>query len=77
MKEKTSITLSPEVLKGVDRIAGSGQSRSAVIETVLRRYLLEQARKQRDKRDLEILNRNAERLNREAENGLEYQAPED
>jgi metal-responsive CopG/Arc/MetJ family transcriptional regulator len=61
----------------VDRIAGSGQSRSAVIETVLRRYLLEQARKQRDKRDLEILNRNAERLNREAENGLEYQAPED
>jgi len=29
------------------------------------------------RRELEILNRNAERLNREAEDGLEYQAPED
>jgi metal-responsive CopG/Arc/MetJ family transcriptional regulator len=77
MKEKTSITLSPEVLKGVDRIAGPKQSRSAVIEAVLRRHLLEQQRVQRDRRDLEILNRNAGRLNREGEDGLEYQAPED
>jgi metal-responsive CopG/Arc/MetJ family transcriptional regulator len=77
MKEKTSITLSQEVLKGVDRIAGPKQSRSAVIEAVLRRHLLEQQRVQRDRRDLEILNRNAGRLNREAEDGLEYQAPED
>ena len=77
MKEKTSITLSSEVLKGVDRIAGSKQSRSAFIEMVLRRHLLAQARTQRDKRDLEILNRNADRLNREAEDALELQAPED
>jgi metal-responsive CopG/Arc/MetJ family transcriptional regulator len=77
MKEKTSITLSREVLKGVDRIAGSKQSRSAFIEAVLRRHLLEQARAQRDRRDLEILNRNAERLSREAEDALEHQAPED
>ena len=32
MKEKTSITLSQEVLKSIDRIAGSKQSRSAFIE---------------------------------------------
>jgi metal-responsive CopG/Arc/MetJ family transcriptional regulator len=77
MKEKTSITLSREVLKSVDRIAGSKQSRSSFIEDVLRRHLLEQSRTQRDRRDLEILNRNADRLNRQAEDALELQAPED
>jgi metal-responsive CopG/Arc/MetJ family transcriptional regulator len=35
MKEKTSITLSREVLTGIDRIAGAKQSRSAFIERVL------------------------------------------
>lgn len=77
MKEKTSITLSREVLTGIDRIAGSKQSRSAFIETVLQQYLRQRARAQRDARDLEIINRNAERLNRDAEDGLEDQAPED
>jgi hypothetical protein len=32
MKEKTSITLSRDVLKDIDRLAGSKYSRSAVIE---------------------------------------------
>ena len=77
MKEKTSVTLSSEVLAGIDRIAGSKQSRSAFIETVLQQYLRQRARAQRDARDVEIINRNAERLNRDAEDGLEYQATED
>jgi metal-responsive CopG/Arc/MetJ family transcriptional regulator len=77
MKEKTSVTLSPEVLKGIDRLAGSKQSRSAFIETVLQQYLRQRARAQRDARDMEIINRNTERLNRDAEDGLEDQAPED
>ncbi len=75
MKEKTSITLSREVLSGIDRIAGSKQSRSAFIEAVLARYLRERARAERGARDLAIINRNAERLNRDALDGLEYQAP--
>ena len=75
MKEKTSITLSKEVLAGIDRIAGSKQSRSAFIEGVLHRYLRDRARAQRDARDLEIINKNAERLNRDALDGLEDQAP--
>ncbi len=77
MKEKTSITLSRDVLAGIDRIAGSKQSRSAFIESVLQQYLRQKARAQRDARDIEIINRNAARLNRDAEDGLEYQAPED
>jgi metal-responsive CopG/Arc/MetJ family transcriptional regulator len=77
MKEKTSITLSREVLTGIDRIAGSRQSRSAFIESVLLQYLRDRARAQRDARDVEIINRRAEKLNRDAEDGLQYQAPED
>ena len=75
MKEKTSVTLSPEVLKGIDRLAGSKQSRSAFIESVLQQYLRQRARAQRDARDMEIINRNAQQLNRDALDGLEYQAP--
>ncbi len=77
MKEKTSVTLSPEVLAGIDSIAGSGQSRSAFIEMVLLQYLRDRARAQRDAREIEIINRHAERMNREAVDGLELQAPED
>jgi metal-responsive CopG/Arc/MetJ family transcriptional regulator len=75
MKEKTSITLSREVLSGIDRIAGSKQSRSAFIENVLAQYLRERRRALRDARDVAIINRNAETLNREALDVLEYQAP--
>lgn len=77
MKEKTSITLSKEVLTGIDRVAGSRQSRSAFIEAILQQYLRHRARAQRDARDIELINRHAEKLNRDAEDGLEDQAPEE
>jgi metal-responsive CopG/Arc/MetJ family transcriptional regulator len=75
MKEKTSVTLSKDVLTWIERTAGPKQSRSAFIESVLQQYRKERMRAQRDARDLEIINRNAERLNREAEDVLDYQAP--
>jgi metal-responsive CopG/Arc/MetJ family transcriptional regulator len=75
MKEKTSITLSKEVLTGIDHFAGSKQSRSAFIEAVLSQYLRERKKAQRDARDLELINRHADQLNRETLNTLEYQAP--
>jgi len=75
MKEKTSVTLSSDVLTGIDRLAGRKQSRSAFIEDVLRQYLRERARAQRDARDIEIINRHAQELNRDALDGLEDQAP--
>ncbi|HEY6303690.1 MAG TPA: ribbon-helix-helix protein, CopG family [Terriglobales bacterium] len=76
MKEKTSITLSRDLLTGIDRLAGSDCSRSAFIERVLRRYLREHVRAQTNARDLERINRAAERLNPEAADVL-YQAAED
>jgi metal-responsive CopG/Arc/MetJ family transcriptional regulator len=77
MKEKTSITLSSEVLAQVDRLAGSKVSRSAFIERVLRLYLRERARKKIHARDLERLNAAADRLNSEADDVLSYQAFDD
>jgi metal-responsive CopG/Arc/MetJ family transcriptional regulator len=74
MKEKTSITLSKDVLENVDRLAGSKHSRSAFIERVLRRYLRQRARAALQAQDLERINNAADRLNLEAAEVLEYQA---
>ncbi len=76
MKEKTSITLSGDVLAAIDRIAGSKQSRSAFIEGVLREFLRQRARAAIQARDLERINAAAQRLNAEASDVLEYQALE-
>jgi metal-responsive CopG/Arc/MetJ family transcriptional regulator len=76
MKEKTSITLSKEVLTGIDRIAGSKQSRSAFIEAVLRQYLRKQARALVEARDLELINKAAGELNAEIDDVLRYQDPD-
>lgn len=77
MKEKTSITLSKDVLADVDQLAGSGQSRSAFIERVLRGYLRQREKAAVQALDLERINRAADRLNSEAEDVLSYQASDD
>ena len=77
MKEKTSVTLSKDVLAKIDRLAGSHLSRSSFIERVLRRYFREHARKSLNARDLRRINAAAARLSREAEDVLEYQSPSD
>jgi metal-responsive CopG/Arc/MetJ family transcriptional regulator len=74
MKKKTSITLSKDVLKDVDRLAGSKHSRSAFIERVLRRYLRQRDKAALHARDLQLINNAAERLNHEAAEVLDYQA---
>jgi len=77
MKDKTSITLSRDVLAGIDRLAGSKLSRSAVIEKVLRQYLREKARAAIQARDVELINAAADRLNAEANDVLDYQVSEE
>ena len=71
MKIKTSITLSEEIIQAIDEI---GSNRSRVIEEAVSEYLVRRRRQQRDARDLELLNRHAEDLNREVEEVLAYQA---
>jgi len=77
MKEKTSVTLSGDVLAAIDRLAGSKQSRSAFIERVLREFLRQRARAAVQARDLQRINAAAQRLNAEVADVMEYQAPGD
>jgi metal-responsive CopG/Arc/MetJ family transcriptional regulator len=74
MKQKTSITLSPEVLRAVDAMAGASSNRSRIIEQALVEFLERRRRAQREARDLAILEAAADELNREIEDVLDYQA---
>lgn len=74
MKSKTSITLSSGLLEAIDR-RKEYASRSEFIETAVRRLLAELKRREVERRDLQIINGNAEALNAEAEDTLAYQVP--
>ncbi len=73
MKLKTSITLSEDVLRAIDKLTGESKNRSEFIETAVRTYIAQQARRRRNARDLEIINQHANRLNEEAIDVLAYQ----
>ena len=70
MKQKTSITLSPETLRALDAMGGS---RSRIIEVAVEEFLERRERARREARDLGILDAAAPELNREVEDVLGYQ----
>lgn len=70
VRVKTSITLPEELLGRLDRV---DKNRSALLERAALAYLARLERQKRDRRDVEIINRSAERLNREAMDTLAYQ----
>jgi predicted transcriptional regulator len=73
MKVKTSITLSASTIRAVDELAGPEMARSRVIEQAVLEFVERRRRQSREERDLKILNRAAERLNREIEDVLAFQ----
>jgi metal-responsive CopG/Arc/MetJ family transcriptional regulator len=73
MKLKTSVTLSEDVVKRLDRATKKGESRSQAIERLLRESLYAEARRATDLRDLALINRHAAQLNAEADDVLAYQ----
>jgi len=73
MKLKTSILLSEDIVKKVNRVSRKGESRSETIERLLREAFESENRRNIDSRDLELINRYSEQLNKEAEDVLEYQ----
>jgi len=70
MRVKTSVTLPAELIARLDLI---DSNRSAVLERAARAFLALQERQSRDTRDLEIIGRNADALNREAADALAFQ----
>jgi metal-responsive CopG/Arc/MetJ family transcriptional regulator len=75
MKIKTSITLSEDLLEAIDKYALQFRNRSDFIEAAVRVYLAQIKREEQNARDLAIINRKADSLNREAADVLAYQVP--
>mgnify|MGYP001562960050 CR=1 FL=1 len=73
MKVKTSITLSEDLLDAIDKRSGQFKNRSDFIETAMRVYIGRIIREEQNARDLDIINRQADRLNQEAIDVLAYQ----
>ena len=73
MKVKTSVTLAEDLLKSIDEQSGPHKSRSEFIEKAVRTYISRAIRDRKNARDLDIINRRADRLNREANDVLTYQ----
>ena len=74
MKVKTSVTLPRELLVEVDALAGKKHKRSAIVETALRDYVAKETGKELNRRDIEIINKNAEMINKQVEETLQFQA---
>jgi hypothetical protein len=72
MKRKISMTVSDEMLRLVARAAAGGESRSQTLVRLVREGLLARGRRLADERDLALLNRHADALNREAADVMEY-----
>ncbi len=70
MRVKTSVTLPSSLLEEIDRHSGN---RSAFMEKAAQAFLTQHAKRAREAKDAAILDRCAERLNREASDVLEYQ----
>jgi len=70
VRVKTSITLPEELLDTIDR---TDPNRSAFIERASRAYLARLEKAKREARDMQIINANADRLNKEAMDVIEYQ----
>jgi len=75
MKIETTISLEPELVQALERILVTygHNSLSELIEDVLRRFLAGERQKTYDSHELELINRNADRLNQEAADVLTYQ----
>jgi metal-responsive CopG/Arc/MetJ family transcriptional regulator len=70
VRVKTSIKLPGDLLRRLDRV---GKNRSALLQRAAEAYLARSEGEARDRHDIEIIDRHAARLNREALDTLEYQ----
>lgn len=73
MKQKTSVTLSEDVLAGLKRASRRGESRSETVDRLLRERLSDQAAHLARAREVDQINRHADALNAEAADVLGYQ----
>jgi metal-responsive CopG/Arc/MetJ family transcriptional regulator len=73
IKVKTSITLSEDLLEAIDQWSTLFKNRSEFIESAIRAFIDQKIRDEQNAKDLAIINRQVERLNKEAADVLNYQ----
>ena len=74
MKAKTSLTLSEDLVKTLDKLAGTKVSRSAFIENILREFVDRRAAARRDAQAVAAINKHAAQLNTEMSDTLSFQS---
>lgn len=74
MKAKTSLTLSEDLVKSLDKLAGAKVSRSAFVENILREFVDRRAAARRDAQAVAAINRHAAELNAEMSDTLSFQS---
>ncbi|MCU0239628.1 MAG: ribbon-helix-helix protein, CopG family [Pyrinomonadaceae bacterium] len=73
LAKKISISLPKDLLARIDELVGKSRKRSTIIESALREYISKENSRELNQKEIEILNANAEKLNEEALDVLEYQ----
>ncbi len=73
MKQKTSLTLSEDVMAGLKKSARRGESRSETVNRLLRERMADKSAQAARAREVEQINRHADALNAEAVDVLSYQ----
>jgi len=74
MREKTSVSLTKELLVEIRRVAGPKTNRSRFLEAAAWDRIAVLRRRRREARDKTILDRDSRSLNAEAFDVLDYQA---
>jgi metal-responsive CopG/Arc/MetJ family transcriptional regulator len=72
MKVRASVTISSELLLKLNELAG--KRRSEIIEKALQDYFIKNTKKKSRQSDVEIINKNADLINKQVAETLEFQA---
>ena len=73
MKVQTSVMLPENLLSTIGQLSEQGKTLSDFIETALQFYIAKLKHSDNSYKDIEIINRNADALNQETEDALQYQ----
>jgi len=74
MRIQTSVMLSENILSAIEHLSEKDRTLSDFIETALQFYITKLKRFDESGRDFEIINKNADYLNQETQDALQYQA---
>jgi metal-responsive CopG/Arc/MetJ family transcriptional regulator len=72
---KLSVVLPVELVEAMNDLSKPYKSRSQFIEQAIKQFIANIKREEQNRRDLELINRHAKRLNEETHDALEYQIP--